>query len=153
MRNLNPERALHLQVILSSNIIAIFVNTSTIYQHVMRQLKIAKNILSRESVSLDDYLQREPTTTFEEEQELVRRIKEGDTEALDILIESYRECVEGLAEQYQNKGLALPDLIGAGNKGVTKGVETFDENKGYLFRSWITWSIRQSIVEVLRSQK
>ena len=90
MRNLNPERALHLQVILSSNIIAIFVNTSTIYQHVMRQLKIAKNILSRESVSLDDYLQREPTTTFEEEQELVRRIKEGDTEALDILIESYR---------------------------------------------------------------
>lgn len=119
----------------------------------MRQLKIAKNILSRESVSLDDYLQREPTTTFEEEQVLVRRIKEGDTEALDILIESYRECVEGLAEQYQNKGLALPDLIGAGNKGVTKGVETFDENKGYLFRSWITWSIRQSIVEVLRSQK
>ena len=153
MRNLNPERAPHLQVILSSNIIAIFVNTSTIYQHVMRQLKIAKNILSRESVSLDDYLQREPTTTFEEEQVLVRRIKEGDTEALDILIESYRECVEGLAEQYQNKGLALPDLIGAGNKGVTKGVETFDENKGYLFRSWITWSIRQSIVEVLRSQK
>lgn len=119
----------------------------------MRQLHIAKKISSRESVSLDDFLQREPAISFEEEQELVRRIKDGDKEALAILIESYRGCVEGLAEQYQNKSLELLDLIDAGNEGVAKGVETFDEKKGYLFRSWISWSIRQSIIDSLNNQK
>lgn len=119
----------------------------------MRQLRITKDISSRESVSLDDYFQIEPTISFEEEQDLVRRIEKGDTEALDILIDSYQGCVKFLAEQYQNKGLALPDLIVAGNKGIAKGIETFDEKKGFLFRAWIMWSIRQSIAEVLNIQK
>ena len=51
----------------------------------MRQLKITKSITSRDSASLDKYLQeigREGLLTVDEEVELTQRIKKGDRRAL-----------------------------------------------------------------------
>ena len=50
----------------------------------MRQLKITKSITSRDSQSLDKYLQeigREQLLTVEEEVELSQRIRKGDRQA------------------------------------------------------------------------
>ena len=55
----------------------------------MRQLKITKSITSRDSASLDKYLQeigREALLPVEEEVELSQKIRKGDRRALDKLV-------------------------------------------------------------------
>lgn len=121
----------------------------------MRQLKITKSITNRESASLDKYLQeigREDLITVEEEVELAQRIKKGDQAALEKLTKANLRFVVSVAKQYQNQGLALPDLINEGNLGLIKAAEKFDETRGFKFISYAVWWIRQSILQALAEQ-
>ena len=57
----------------------------------MRQLKISKSITSRESASLEKYLQeigKVPLLSTEEEVQLVRAVKNGDKSALDKIVKA-----------------------------------------------------------------
>ena len=53
----------------------------------------------------------------EREVEIAKRIQEGDTEARDELVKANLLFVVRTARQFQNCGLPLSDLIGAGNLG------------------------------------
>jgi len=117
----------------------------------MRQLKIAK----RETASLDKYLQeigRVELITPDEEVELARRIRNGDKAALERLTKANLRFVVSVSKQYQNQGLALPDLINEGNVGLIKAAERFDETRGFKFISYAVWWIRQSILQALAEQ-
>jgi len=121
----------------------------------MRQLKIAKQITNRETASLDKYLQeigRVDLITAEEEVELARRIRAGDRAALERLTKANLRFVVSVSKQYQNQGLALPDLINEGNLGLIKAAERFDETRGFKFISYAVWWIRQSILQALAEQ-
>lgn len=121
----------------------------------MRQLKITKSITSRDSASLDKYLQeigREALLSVDEEVELSQRIRKGDQAALDKLVRSNLRFVVSVAKQYQNQGLALPDLINEGNVGLIKAAEKFDETRGFKFISYAVWWIRQTILQALAEQ-
>jgi len=121
----------------------------------MRQLKIFKSITNRESAALEKYLQeigREELITVEEEAELAVRIRKGDREALERLTKANLRFVVSVAKQYQNQGLALPDLINEGNLGLIKAAEKFDETRGFKFISYAVWWIRQSILQALAEQ-
>ena len=121
----------------------------------MRQLKITKSITNRESASLDKYLQeigKEELISVEEEVELAQRIKKGDKEALEKLTKANLRFVVSVAQQYQNQGLSLPDLINEGNLGLIKAAEKFDETRGFKFISYAVWWIRQSILQALAEQ-
>jgi RNA polymerase primary sigma factor len=121
----------------------------------MRQLKIAKQVTNRETASLDKYLQeigRVDLITADEEVELARRIKSGDRVALERLTKANLRFVVSVAKQYQNQGLALPDLINEGNLGLIKAAERFDETRGFKFISYAVWWIRQSILQALAEQ-
>lgn len=121
----------------------------------MRQLKIFKSITNRESAALEKYLQeigREELITVEEEAELAVRIRKGDREALERLTKVNLRFVVSVAKQYQNQGLALPDLINEGNLGLIKAAEKFDETRGFKFISYAVWWIRQSILQALAEQ-
>ena len=121
----------------------------------MRQLKITKSITSRDSASLDKYLQeigREELISVEEEVELAQRIKQGDRRALERLTRANLRFVVSVAKQYQNQGLSLPDLINEGNVGLIKAAEKFDETRGFKFISYAVWWIRQSILQAIAEQ-
>lgn len=121
----------------------------------MRQLKITKSITNRESASLERYLQeisRVELITAEEEVQLARKIKTGDTNALEKLTKANLRFVVSVAKQYQNQGLTLPDLINEGNLGLIKAAERFDETRGFKFISYAVWWIRQSILQALAEQ-
>ncbi len=118
----------------------------------MRQLKITSRITSRESLSLDKYLNeisKIEMLTSEEEAELARRIKEGDEEALERLTTANLRFVVSVAKNYQNQGLSLTDLINEGNVGLIKAARRFDETRGFKFISYAVWWIRQSILHAI----
>lgn len=121
----------------------------------MRQLKIVKQITNRESQSLDKYLQeigKVDLITAEMEVELAKKIRAGDTMALEKLTKANLRFVVSVAKQYQNNGLTLGDLINEGNLGLIKAAMRFDETRGFKFISYAVWWIRQSILQALAEQ-
>ena len=121
----------------------------------MRQLKIAKQVTNRETDSLNKYLQdigKVELITADEEVELAKRIRQGDRLALERLTKANLRFVVSVSKQYQNQGLALPDLINEGNVGLIKAAERFDETRGFKFISYAVWWIRQSILQALAEQ-
>ena len=121
----------------------------------MKQLKITTKITSRDSFSIDKYLSeisKLPMMTEDEEVLVAKRIREGDSAAMEKLIQSNLRFVVSVAKQYQNQGLALNDLINEGNIGLIKAATKFDETKGFKFISYAVWWIRQSILQALIEQ-
>ena len=124
----------------------------------MRQLKITKRLTNRETASMDKYLQeigRIEMITVEREVELAQIIRSSEVSerereaAITELVGANLRFVVSVAKQYQNNGLALPDLINEGNFGLVKAAEKFDETRGFKFISYAVWWIRQSILQAI----
>lgn len=102
--------------------------------------------------SLDLYLReinKVPLMTLEEEREVGRRAKAGDTTALDQLVRSNLRFVVSVAKRYANQGMPIEDLVNDGNVGLIKAAQRFDVDRGYKFISYAVWWIRQSILQSL----
>jgi len=92
---------------------------------------------------------RFPLLTPQQEIELAAKIKKGDAEARERMINSNLRLVVTVAHDYANLGLPLLDLISEGNIGLTKGVDRFDPTKGAKLSTYAIWWIKQAIKRAL----
>ncbi len=93
-----------------------------------------------------------PLLTATEEVALARRVKLGDFEARQIMIERNLRLVVNIAKHYANRGLTLLDLIEEGNLGLIHALEKFDPERGFRFSTYATWWIRQNIERAIMNQ-
>jgi len=97
-------------------------------------------------------IRRSQLLTFEEEQDLGRRIREGDDDARRKMIESNLRLVVSIGKRYVNRGLPFSDIIEEGNLGLMRAVEKFDHTKGFKLSTYASWWIRQSIERAIINQ-
>ena len=82
----------------------------------------------------------------EQERSTLQNTSELGKIARDRMIESNLYLVVMIAKRYiQPNRYDLLDLIQEGNLGLIKAVDQFDCSKGYAFKDYATWWIRQAI--------
>ncbi len=104
---------------------------------------------------LDQYLyevSKTPLLTAQQEIAIAKRVRAGDEEAMQELVKRNLRFVISVAKKYQNRGLALTDLIGEGNVGLLTAARKFDPDQGVKFISYAVWWIRQAILASLARQ-
>lgn len=79
-----------------------------------------------------------------EERELLKRIKEGDMEAREALINHNQRFVFAVAKTYAKDERVL-DLVSEGTLGLIRAIDTYDMDKDNRFLSYAVWYIRRSI--------
>jgi RNA polymerase primary sigma factor len=104
---------------------------------------------------LDQYLHevsQTPLLTGQQEVAIAKRVRAGDEEAMQELVKRNLRFVISVAKKYQNRGMALTDLIGEGNVGLMTAARKFDPDQGVKFISYAVWWIRQAILSSLARQ-
>lgn len=81
----------------------------------------------------------------EEAIHLAAKVKRGDEEARNRLIEGNLRLVLFIANKYKNPNIPLEDLIQEGNLGLMKATTMYDYTKGFSFSTYATYWIKQYI--------
>ena len=121
----------------------------------MRTLK-TKSVTNSELSAVKNYLNaigRDEVISIEEEVSIIEHIRKGDQSSKDKLTSVYKDFVEEVAKEYQNKGLDLSELITEGVEGLLMAAEKFDETRGFRFIDYAVWWVRESMLQALTHLK
>lgn len=86
----------------------------------------------------------------DKEKELAQKIKEGDKEALNALVEANLKFVVTVAKQYANSGVPMSELISEGNLALYRAAEKFDPSMNKKFITYAVWWIRSYMKDCIK---
>ena len=86
------------------------------------------------------------------ERELAKRVRTGDGEARQRMIEANLRLVVSVARGYVGRGVPLMDLIAEGNLGLIRAVEKFEPARRLRFSTYAVWWIREAVQHALMHQ-
>lgn len=121
----------------------------------MRSVK-TKSVTNSELSAVKNYLasiESDEVISIEEEVAIIEHIRKGDQSSKDKLTTIYKDFVEEVAKEYQNKGLDLSELITERVEGLLKAAEKFDETRGFRFIDYAVWWVRESMLQALTHLK
>ena len=93
-----------------------------------------------------------PLTT-QEETFYLRKCRQGDKTARDVLIERNLRLVAHIVKKYQGVDEDLDDLISIGTIGLIKAVSNYDMTKGSRLATYAARCIDNELLMMLRSRK
>ncbi len=88
-----------------------------------------------------------------EEKLYLKRCKEGDQTARNMLIEHNMRLVAHVVKKYQCQEYDTEDLLSAGTIGLIKAVNTFDADKGSRLATYAARCVENEILMLLRAGK
>ena len=88
-----------------------------------------------------------------EEKLYLKRCKEGDQTARNMLIEHNMRLVAHVVKKYQCPDYDTEDLLSAGTIGLIKAVNTFDADKGSRLATYAARCVENEILMLLRAGK
>lgn len=88
-----------------------------------------------------------------EEKLYLKRCKEGDQTARNMLIEHNIRLVAHVVKKYQCQDYDTEDLLSAGTIGLIKAVNTFDVDKGSRLATYAARCVENEILMLLRAGK
>lgn len=91
-------------------------------------------------------ISKHPLITREQEIEFAGRIRQGDKEALQQLVNSNLKLVVKISLEFYKNTISLMDIIQNGNIGLMKAARKFDPDKGVKFSTYAAYWIKQSIL-------
>lgn len=91
--------------------------------------------------------------TMEQESKCLKKMKNGDLEARNELIERNMRLVAHVAKKYQNPEDEMEDLISIGTIGLIKAVETYKEDYGSRLATYAARCIDNELLMHFRAKK
>jgi RNA polymerase primary sigma factor len=96
-----------------------------------------------------------PLLTQRQERRLARCVERGGRpgeRAREILVNANLRLVTSIAKKYQNRGIAMEDLIQEGTLGLIHAVDKYDWRRGFRFSTYATHWIRQALGRAVENQ-
>ncbi len=118
----------------------------------MSSLLILSNIIFGVGYIQSGNLFPEPLSN-QEEKIYLEKMKKGDENARNILIEHNLRLVAHVAKKYSSSNVEQDDLISIGSIGLIKGINSFDMEKNFKLATYIAKCIENEILMYLRSNK
>lgn len=82
----------------------------------------------------------------EDEKIYLEKLKDGDDEARNVLIERNLRLVAHVAKKYSNSNVDQDDLISIGTIGLIKGINSFNIDKGSRLSTYISRCIDNATI-------
>lgn len=86
-----------------------------------------------------------------EDEELVKMVRDGDTQALDYLIKKYRNFVRAKARSYFLIGADREDIVQEGMIGLYKAIRDFQEDKLSSFKAFAELCITRQMITAIKT--
>jgi len=82
--------------------------------------------------------------------ELVLKARQGDDEAINKIVEGFKEKVKSIARGYFLIGGDLDDLVQEGMIGLFKAINSFDETKSNDFNAFALMCVNRQIINCIK---